>query len=300
MFGGADHNPSIVDASGFKGISNWVPASSAISSLPFETCFNSGHGRKKFVAGTQTSSSDWHNMSDQDILPTWQFAVEGNQSIGASFDFSDAYNGGNSVKLEGMITGGSPSTIKLYKTNLTVGTETVLELTYKTGQIAPTNMYVLLAFDDNPTNLIPYSLGNSTSAGWNTETLDITSHSGKKLVMIAFELSSSTTVNPYSINLGKILVFDDPALSTNDLFFEKFSLSPNPNNGIFNIDLKSNSGKNINVDIFDIRGVKIFSEVFNNTLNFSKEINLDNVAAGIYIVKVSDGDSKGIKKVIID
>ena len=300
MFGGADHNPSLVDASGFKGVSNWVPASSTITSLPFETCFNSGHGRKKFVAGTQTSSSDWHNMSDQDILPTWQFAVEGNQSIGASFDFNDAYNGGNSVKLDGMITGGSPSTIKLYKTNLTVETETVVELTYKTGQIAPTSIDVLLAFDDNPTNLIPYSLGNSTSVGWNTERLDITLHSGKKLVMIAFELSSSITINPYSLNLGKITVFNDPALGTNNVFFEKFALSPNPNSGRFNIDLKSNSGKNINVVIYDIRGIEVFSKIFNNTLNFSKEINLENAATGVYLINISDGDSRVIRKVMID
>ena len=300
MFGGADHNPSTVDASGFKGVSNWVPASSTINTVPFETSFNTGHGRKKFTTGTETSSSDWHNMSVQEVLPTWQFAVEGNQSIGASFDFNDAYNGGNSVKLDGIITGGSPSTIKLYKTNLTVGTETVVELAYKTGQIAPTNMDVLLAFDDNPTNLIPYSLGNSTSVGWNIETLDITSHSGKKLVMIAFELSSGVSVNPYSINLGKIKVFNNPALGTNDLIFKKFIISPNPNNGNFKIDLKSNSGKSINVDIFDIRGMKIFSEAFNNTINFSKEINLENAATGIYLVNVSDGDSREVRKVIID
>jgi len=300
MFGGADHNPSIVDGSGFKGISNWVPASSTINSLPFETCFNSGHGRKKFTEGIETSSSDWHNMSDQELLPTWQFAIEGSTSIAASFDFNDAYNGGSSVKLDGMITGGSPSTIKLYKTNLTVGTETVLELTYKTGQIAPTNIDVLLVFDDNPTNLIPYSLGNSTSVGWNTETLDLSSNSGKKLVMIAFELSSGTTVNPYNINVGKIKVFNDPTLGVYDSIFEKFIISPNPNTGIFNINLKSNSGKNINVDIYDIRGITIFSKVFDNTLNFSKDIHLENLAAGIYLVNVTDGDSREVRKVLVD
>jgi len=300
MFGGADHNPSIVDGSGFKGISNWVPASSTINSLPFETCFNSGHGRKKFTEGIETSSSDWHNMSDQELLPTWQFAIEGSTSIAASFDFNDAYNGGSSVKLDGMITGGSPSTIKLYKTNLTVGTETVLELTYKTGQIAPTNVDVLLVFDDNPTNLIPYSLGNSTSVGWNTETLDLSSNSGKKLVMIAFELSSGTTVNPYNINVGKIKVFNDPTLGVYDSIFEKFIISPNPNTGIFNINLKSNSGKNINVDIYDIRGITIFSKVFDNTLNFSKDIHLENLAAGIYLVNVTDGDSREVRKVLVD
>ena len=300
MFGGADFNPAQVDAFGFKGISNWVPASSTITTLPFETSFNSGHGRKEFVEGNQTSSSDWHNMSDQELLPTWQFAVEGSQSIEASFDFNDAYNGGNSIKFEGMITGGSPTTIKLYKTNLTVGNETELELTYKTGQIAPTNMNVLLAFDDNPTNLIPYSLGNSTTVGWNIESFNLTSHSGKKLVMIAFELSSGVAVNPYLINLGKIKVFDNPALGIHNNGFEKFILSPNPNSGKFTIDLTSRSGKNINIDVFDVRGVKVYSKMYNNKLSFSNEIQLGNLDSGIYLVNVSDGNKEEIRKMIIN
>ena len=96
------------------------------------------------------------------------------------------------------------------------------------------------------------------------------------------------------------MVFNDSALGTNNVFFEKFTLSPNPNNGRFNIDLKSNSGKNISVVIYDIRGVEVFSKIFNNTLNFSKEINLENAAIGVYLINVSDGDRRVIRKVIID
>jgi len=300
MFGGADFNPSQIDASGFKGISNWVPASSTITTLPFETSFNTGHGRKKFTDGTETSSTDWHNMSDQDILPTWQFARQGSSSIACSFDFNDAYNGGSSIKFDGMITGGSPSIIKLYKTNLSIGTETVLELTYKTGQITPTNMEVLLAFDDNPANLIPFSLGNSTSVDWNEHVFNLSSYSGKKLVMIAFEMSSVTTVNPYVINIGKLKLLNDPALSTGDFVFEEFAIYPNPNKGSFYVKLESNFGTEISVIVHDIKGREIFSNKYVNTINFLQKINLKTIQTGIYLVTVSDGDSKEIRKVIIN
>jgi len=299
MFGGADHNPSIVDGSGFKGISNWVPAASVINMLPFETSFNTGHGRKKFVEGAQTGFSDWHNVSNQEILPTWQFAVEGNQSIEAFFNFNDAYNGGNSIKFDGMITGGSPSSIKLYKTNLTVGTETVLELTYKLGQIADTNMEVLLAFDDNPTNLIPFNVGNSTSVDWNSVTLNLTSYSGKKLVMIAFELSSGITINPYAISIGKIKVFNDPALSVEGLAFNEFVLYPNPNTGTFYVKLQSNTGKNINISVHDITGRQIFLKDYNNVFDFKALISLENTQRGVYFVTVTDGDHREVRKVIV-
>lgn len=216
-----------------------------------------------------------------------------------SFDFGDAYNGGNSILFNGMITGGSPSTVKLYKTDLTIETETVLELIYKTGQIAPTNMNVLLAFDDNPTNFISYNLGDSTSIDWNTETLDLSSHDGKKLVMIAFEFSSITTENPYSLNLGKLSVFNNTILSTGDEHLEKFSIFPNPSKGIFTINLKSESNQ-ISNQINDIKGRVIFSNNYKNVNYFSVEINLKRIQSGIYLVTVLDGINKEVKKIIID
>ena len=300
LFGGADNNPSIIDGSGFKGVSNWVPATSVINTLPFETNFNTGHGRKKFTNGIEVSSSDWHNMSDQELLPTWQFAVEGNQSIGASFDFGEAYNGGNSIVIEGMITGASPSTLKLYKTNLTIEAETVLELTYKTGEIAPTNMDVLLAFDDNPTNFISYNLGDSPSVNWNIETLNLAVHNGKKLVMIAFEANSTNTINPYSFNLGKLLVFNAiPLTVLSEVGLKEFSIYPNPSKGIFNVNLKSDSNI-ITIQIHDIKGRDIYTKNYNNSNYFSKEISLEGVDSGIYIITVSDGVNKTVNKLIIE
>ena len=161
-------------------------------------------------------------------------------------------------------------------------------------------MNVLLAFDDNPTNLISYSIGSSTSADWNTKTIDITSHSGKKLVMIAFELSSGVTVNPYLINLGKIKVFNNPALGIHNNDFEKFSISPNPNKGTFTINMKSRSGKNIAIDVYDIRGAKLYSKLFESSLHFSNEVHLKNVSSGIYFVNVSDGENQEVRKIIIN
>ncbi len=299
LFGGADNNPAIEDASGFKGISNWVPASSTITNLPFETNFNTGHGTSKFTNGVETSTADWHNMDAQEILPTWQFAREGNTSINCSFDFTDAYNGGNSMKFDGMITGASPTTVKLYKTDLTITTQTALEVTYKTGQIAATNMNVLVAFNDNPTVLVPFSLGTSTSSNWNTASINLSAYNGKKIVMLALEFNSATTVNPYQMNIGKIKIFNDPALSVVDQQFEGFSIYPNPNKGVFIIALNSEESS-IQVQVHDVKGREIFVNTFINALSFNKEINLSTVQSGIYFVTVTDGINKAMRKIIIN
>ena len=118
--------------------------------------------------------------------------------------------------------------------------------------------------------------------------------------MIAFELSSVITVNPYAINIGKLKVFNEPALSINDLVFEEFAIFPNPSNGSFNVRLKSNSGNNISIIVHDIKGRVIFSKVYTDTINFTQRINLESVQSGIYIVNVTDGHSKVVRKIIIN
>ena len=91
----------------------------------------------------------------------------------------------------------------------------------------------------------------------------------------------------------------DPGLSVEENDFDAFSISPNPNNGEFNIILNSYSNKDINVDVYDIRGRSIFSNIYGSTTNFNQTINLNAVQSGMYLVKVTDGDRTAIKKVIV-
>ena len=206
FFAGQDRNPAIEDGSGFKGLSNWVPAASVITSLPFETEFNTGHGQSKFSNGSVSSTADWHNMDEQDILPTWQFAFEGNSNLSGQFIFNDAFNGGSSVEISGSLAAGGSTTMKLYKTRLEVTNGSELELVYKSGSSGATNMRLAVAFSDNPSNIITFELGNSPGSGWNTTTFDLGSQSGKQLAIVGFQFSSSSAVSNYSMKIGKISI----------------------------------------------------------------------------------------------
>ena len=91
-----------------------------------------------------------------------------------------------------------------------------------------------------------------------------------------------------------------PTLSTNDFNFEdSFSIYPNPNNGEFTVKLNSNSGNNINMSVYDIRGRLVFNNFYNNTSNFNEVINLGSVQSSLYILKITDGNKSGTKKIII-
>jgi trimeric autotransporter adhesin len=72
---------------------------------------------------------------------------------------------------------------------------------------------------------------------------------------------------------------------------------PNPNKGIFTMNLVSGSNEQVTVVITDAAGriVKEFSTVTNK----ATEIKMDN-AAGIYLLKVSAGNNNYIQKIIVE
>ena len=98
----------------------------------------------------------------------------------------------------------------------------------------------------------------------------------------------------------KVDMIIDPILGIGNVEFEQFSIYPIPNKGIFTIQLKSNSGKDIEVALNDIRGRKVYSNIFGGISDFSQEIKLNSLQAGVYLVTVTDGEYKAVRKIIVE
>ncbi|UTW67432.1 right-handed parallel beta-helix repeat-containing protein [bacterium SCSIO 12643] len=71
------------------------------------------------------------------------------------------------------------------------------------------------------------------------------------------------------------------------------SVYPNPNAGIFTVNVKSDEAKEMSVQVLDIRGAQVFVQSYgkvNGEVN--RTINLEGAAQGIYFVKVTlDGET---------
>lgn len=92
-------------------------------------------------------------------------------------------------------------------------------------------------------------------------------------------------------NFGTISV---STLGTNKLEEQlEFSLYPNPTNGI--VFIKSKELKNAKVDVFGINGSILLSKDINST---SSEINISNLASGIYLFKVKSENSEFVKRIV--
>ena len=91
------------------------------------------------------------------------------------------------------------------------------------------------------------------------------------------------------------LSIDDESVSLSD-----YMIYPNPNKGTFNVVIKSSNSDDVKVSVFDIRGRRIFDNIYEASPSFNQTVNLNNAQTGIYLVTVERGIHKVTKRIIID
>jgi subtilisin-like proprotein convertase family protein len=90
------------------------------------------------------------------------------------------------------------------------------------------------------------------------------------------------------------------SLPTTKFKIDDFNLYPNPNKGSFTVQFNSTNTDDIKILIYDLAGKLIFDKKYRNEQYFEKNIELNKIQAGIYIMEVTDGDKKTEKKLIIE
>ena len=202
LFAGADQNLAVADEEhAWSGIGRYVPARSVIRSLPFTTSFNTGHGRIKATNGVERKFA-WHDMAAQDLLPSWQFATIGNPSTSLWFDFSTAYEGGNSLAVRSDLGQGA-SDIPLYKTQLELpadDAEMTIRVTSKVtdgGEAAS----LWLEFDNN--ERVSFSLPSARD--WTTKRFSLAPHTGRTVTRIGLALEAAADVYA-TVHVGNLSI----------------------------------------------------------------------------------------------
>lgn len=302
LFSGDDNNPASADLGNFKGLCNWIPEASVISTLPFETNFCTGHGLKKFTEGVQTAASPWHHMYMQDILPTWQFAFESEMDLlTAEWDFADAYNLGTSLKIKGDILSSNPADLLLYKTKLPVTSDTKIDLTFKCN-IFP-SMKLLIVFSDEPNQRYEFAIENTVSPDWIKKTFTFSPYAGREIAIIGLRFLPDMSMIDYQMNIGNLKVYNDSGMATiQNSKANSFVTIIYPVDGnvpiLFNINWPS--AKQLHYTVTDMQG-KIMKEnriSLNASTSFPFQSN--GFAAGTYIVKFTDQNNHSeIRKIII-
>lgn len=101
----------------------------------------------------------------------------------------------------------------------------------------------------------------------------------------------------YAVNSNDFAI--STTLGSTEFNVEQFDIYPNPNQGNFTISYHSKGSNTVIVTITDISGKLVYSKNFKNSELFSKNIQMKNISAGVYLVNVQDGEKKMMKKIII-
>lgn len=143
---------------------------------------------------------------------------------------------------------------------------------------------------------------NSTNDVDNFEKVEVDSPNANEVFMVTVNHKNQLQSGQqnYSIiisggfptNLGA----DDYQL-TNSL-----SLYPNPsNNGKFSINFNMTSIEDVNIDVFDITGRLVLNKTYlDSSDRFNETITLPDANTGVYIVKITSGNSTVSKKLVIN
>jgi hypothetical protein len=75
-----------------------------------------------------------------------------------------------------------------------------------------------------------------------------------------------------------------------------FNLFPNPNKGIFSVELEQNPDSEFNIEVFDFLGRKLYTDIIRDRIS---NIEIRNLVAGQYFVKISNAHFSENRKMII-
>lgn len=105
------------------------------------------------------------------------------------------------------------------------------------------------------------------------------------IILIVFFLFSAKTFAQEGKNgsVGK----------TQENTIEGLNIYPNPTNGD-KIYIVSKQSQDKEVEIFDVLGKRILQTTIN-----SKELNIGNLNAGVYIIKIKEGEASATRKLIV-
>ncbi|MFL0077850.1 zinc-dependent metalloprotease [Tenacibaculum maritimum] len=96
------------------------------------------------------------------------------------------------------------------------------------------------------------------------------------------------------------LVVENATASITDLPFNNFKLYPNPSEGVFNLKFEVINTKKVSLKLFDLRGRLVAKKQYKNTATyFSKQLTFEKVNAGLYMLQISNGNKKAIRKILI-
>ena len=78
-----------------------------------------------------------------------------------------------------------------------------------------------------------------------------------------------------------------------------FSVFPNPNNGTFNVSFGSESQGKYTMTVTDLVGSVVYAEGMTLNGSMIREVNLNDLSKGVYMLTVEGGNARTVERIVI-
>ena len=204
---GANRDPSNTETSHpWKGLAHYFVARTPVTSFPFITNFNTGQGYHYSIEGEMLSELDWHNRSQQDVLPTWRWIAEsGGTPLYPEISWDTAYYGGSCLKVSGDLNPANETMLYLYKTNAEIASGDSLVLVWHAqNEGDPSGMEAAMSIASSPDVFQYVEIPPAEAAGWNVFKASLSSFAGSTMAVAGINFTSSSPLNDYTALIGRL------------------------------------------------------------------------------------------------
>lgn len=281
-------DPRQVDTSvneSWTGLSKYVLEKSAINGDEFKTNFNLGNGYNYFKDGQKISEMDWNDRSLAGILPSYRWMIdnEGDNKITPSFDFANAYNGGNSLKfMAEHLAAGKASTLTLFASDLHIAKGAKFSVNMRSDQAVKVSTILELANGKK----VSIAGDKELTDKWSEVNFDIKKYEDQKIEKIALKLTADKSMDFKAINLGEMTLTNSQKvkqISLSDAKVTDEAFEEEGTVGGFRLSWQSDANKNnlYGYEIYQLNddgskeflGASNINAFFVNALKRGKNIN---------------------------
>jgi len=134
----------------------------------------------------------------------------------------------------------------------------------------------------------PRALFSPDPTEWNTTEINLSNY--------AYNAGARIKFVAYSKGINTFYVDNINILQSSDVFVA--NVFPNPTYDVINIKTIFDGTKTIDYIVYNVLGQLIFKATDENVYSYTKQIDLSSLAAGVYLVQVSDGNEKTVRKIV--
>lgn len=193
------------DAENWSGMARYTVENTPILGENFTSNFNTGHGRQWFIDGEASKTTEWNSRSVQDVMPTWRWWIQNQDSnLTAKYDFSQAYNGGTSLQLNGSLKQNGKSKVMLYASQLDVKDDTILKVVAKANKNQKAKIGLATSKDYAEESTVYLEI--DASSDWQVNSQSLAQLAGKTIYGISLLLEGDQDTSDLQFNLGQISI----------------------------------------------------------------------------------------------